>query len=332
MKHEWTAESLLELGRSYQQSQPLLAAAEIGLFEALGEREQTAGDLAAELSTDRRATTYLLDALVAQGVLRKEGDRYAIPSRLAPLLIGSDATSVLPMIRHHATCAQRWSALAEVVRSGRPAVDSTGAPRSAVELRAFLQAMHVVGREVAPGIVAALRPERFRRALDVGGASGTYTLALLHAVPAMRVTLFDRPEVIGMARERLEREGLLDRVDLAGGDFYTDPLPSGHDLVLLSAIVHQNGPAENRALFAKCRAALHPGGSVVIRDILMDPDHTRPPGGALFALNMLVATEEGGSYSFEQLRDDLHAAGFVGIELIQRGTWMDGLIEARRPE
>jgi predicted O-methyltransferase YrrM len=191
--------------------------------------------------------------------------------------------------------------------------------------------MHVVGREVADGIVAAIRPERFRRAMDVGGASGTYTMALLRAVPEMRVTLFDLPNVVDMARNRLRKADLLDRVEIATGDFYADPLPGGHDLVLLSAIIHQNSPAQNRELYENCLNALEPGGTLVIRDLLMDESHTRPPGGALFAINMLVATMGGGTYSYEEIRDDLEAAGFIDVELIQRSMWMDGLVAARRP-
>ena len=129
----------------------------------------------------------------------------------------------------------------------------------------------------------------------------------------------------------LERGGLLERVEIVGGDFYVDALPAGHDLVLLSAIIHQNGPAQNRALYEKCRDALEPGGSLVIRDILMDDAHTEPAGGALFALHMLVATEGGGTYDHDQARRDLEAAGFVDVQIIRRGAWMDSLISARRP-
>jgi predicted O-methyltransferase YrrM len=191
--------------------------------------------------------------------------------------------------------------------------------------------MHVVGRGVADGIVAAMRPERFRHALDVGGASGTYTTALLRAVPEMRVRLFDLPHVVEMARERLRKNGLLERVEIVAGDFYVDPMPGGHDLVLLSAIIHQNSPAQNRALYGKCLGALEPGGCLVIRDIVMDDTHTRPPGGALFAINMLVATEGGGTYDFGQIRADLESAGFAEVELVRRGEWMDSLVTARRP-
>jgi precorrin-6B methylase 2 len=331
MKQNWNAESLLKLSRSYQQSQPMLAAAELGVFETLAESGKSASQVSDALETDLRATELLLNALAAQGVLDKSGEVFSITRELEPLLTGRDETSVMPMIRHHTTCAHRWDTLAEVVRTGRPVHDETALPRTEEGLRAFIQAMHVVGREVADGIVAAMRPERFRRALDVGGGSGTYTHALLSAVPQMRVTLFDLPDVVGMARERLQKSGLLDRVQIATGDFYVDSLPGGHDLVLLSAIIHQNSPVQNRALYEECLGALEPGGSLVIREILMDETHTEPPGGALFAINMLVATAGGGTYSYEEIRCDLELAGFVDVEMIQRGMWMDGLVSARRP-
>jgi len=103
-------------------------------------------------------------------------------------------------------------------------------------------------------------------------------------------------------------------------------------MVLLSAIIHQNSPEHNRALYGKCLDALAPGGTIVIRDIIMDDTHTRPPGGTLFAINMLVGTEGGRCYSFAEIESDLASAGFVEAELVQRGTWMDGLVAARRPE
>jgi ubiquinone/menaquinone biosynthesis C-methylase UbiE len=331
MTQPWTGESLLELCRSYQRSQPLLAAAEVGVFETLAETGKSARQVADALKTDLRATELLLNALSALGVLDKTGDTFSIPRELAPLLTGSDETSVLPMIRHHTTCAHRWDTLARVVHTGRPTFDRASKPRTPTELRAFIKGMHVVGRDVADGVVAGMRPERFRRALDVGGGSGTYTLALLRAVREMSVTLFDLPTVVDMARERMRENDLLDRAELVAGDFYEDPLPGGHDLVLLSAIIHQNSPAQNRALYGKCLDALEPGGSLMIRDILMDDTHTEPPSGALFAINMLVATEGGGTYSYEEIRSDLEAAGFVDVELIERSVWMDSLVSARKP-
>jgi len=331
MAETWTVESIMGSAWRGLGSQPLVAAVELRVFEALGGEAQTAEELAGALGTDRRATEALLNALAAAGLLGKSGDAFAIPPDLIPLLSTAPDTTVLPMIRHQAACAHRWDKLAEVVRTGRPAGTADAMLRDGSEQQAFIQAMHVIGRGLADNIVAVLDPTRFRRALDVGGASGTYTIALLRAAPEMRATLFDLPPVIEMARERLGAQGLLDRVDLTAGDFYEDPLPGGHDLALLSAIIHQNSPQQNRALYAKCLDALDPGGTIVIRDIIMDDSHTKPLRGALFAINMLVNTERGGCYSFAEIRDDLEASGFVDVTLIQQGTWMDGLVSARRP-
>jgi predicted O-methyltransferase YrrM len=235
------------------------------------------------------------------------------------------------MVQHQATCAHRWSRLAEAVRTGRPASEPGSLLADETQRKAFIGAMHVIGRHMADEIVAKIQPSNVQRLLDVGGASGTYTIAFLRASAAIRVTLFDLPPVIELARQRLTQEGLIDRVDLVPGDFYEDSLPEGHDLVLLSAIIHQNRPDQNRDLYAKCLRALVPGGAIVIRDIVMDDSHTRPAGGALFAVNMLVGTEGGGTYSFNEIRADLESAGFGNTELIQQGVWMDGLIQARRP-
>ncbi|MBN1344010.1 MAG: methyltransferase domain-containing protein [Phycisphaerae bacterium] len=331
MADQWTGEAVLKLARSYQDSQALLASSELGIFEALGPAAKTAEDLSGDLGLDKRGIEVILNALVSAGLLAKEGGAFSIPGSLVPFLSETDPLTVLPMVRHQATCAHRWDRLAEVARSGQPPSFIGEMVRDEVQQRAFIQAMHVIGRQMADRIVGILAPTRFRRALDVGGASGTYTIALLRAAPGMRVTLFDLPPVVEMARDRLTEEGLIDRADLACGDFYKDALPGGHDLVLLSAIIHQNSPQQNRALYAKCREALDPGGTLVIRDIVMDDSHTRPPGGAQFAINMLVGTEGGGTYSLAEIKADLEAAGFGGIELLQQGTWMDGLVMARRP-
>ena len=116
-----------------------------------------------------------------------------------------------------------------------------------------------------------------------------------------------------------------------GGDFYEDPLPQGADLAWLGAIIHQNSREQNRALLAKVYEALAPGGQVVIRDVIMDPSRTRPVMGALFAIMMLLATDAGGTYTFEEVSEDLSATGFIDATLVRRGEFMDSLIRATKP-
>ena len=122
----------------------------------------------------------------------------------------------------------------------------------------------------------------------------------------------------------------MDRVELVGGDFYHDELPTGCDLALLSAIIHQNSPEENLDLYRKIHRALLPGGKVLIRDHVMDSAHTHPPQGALFAINMLVATEGGDTYSFDDIEGALEAAEFEDVKMVRKGERMDCLVEARK--
>jgi predicted O-methyltransferase YrrM len=197
---------------------------------------------------------------------------------------------------------------------------------------AFIGAMDAMARARAPELVKTIRPGDARHFLDIGGASGTYTIAFLRAAPQMRATLFDLPPVIALARRRLQAEGMLRRVTLVAGDFYRNPLPTGHDLALLSAIIHQNSRTQNAALYRKTFRALTPGGRLVVRDHIMNPDRTRPRDGALFAVNMLCGTPGGGTYTFPEVREDLKAAGFTRVRLLRKGDdRMNGIVEAFRP-
>ena len=134
-----------------------------------------------------------------------------------------------------------------------------------------------------------------------------------------------------MARQRLADAGLAERVRLVAGDFMEDPLPAGADLAWVSAIVHQNSRAQNRELFAKVFTALAPGGRIAIRDLVMEPSRTRPVAGALFALNMLVGTVGGGTFTFDELREDMEAAGLTHPALLRRDEGMNSVVVAAKP-
>jgi ubiquinone/menaquinone biosynthesis C-methylase UbiE len=197
-------------------------------------------------------------------------------------------------------------------------------------IKSFIGAMHNAALKTAPEVVAAVNSDSAHHLIDVGGGSGSYTIAFLNARPNMKATLFDLPEVIEMARERLQSAGLISRVTLKAGDFYKDELPGGNDLVLLSAIIHQNGPAQNEALFRKIYRCLDACGRIIVRDHVMSEDRTQPPEGAMFAVNMLVGTPDGGTYTFDEIKEGLSVAGFTRIRLI-RTKGMFSLVEGFKP-
>ena len=306
------------------------AAAELDLFTLLGDAALSAEHLAGQLKTNLRATTILLDALAALGLLDKQEHHYSVPAELRPLLAADSPESILPMILHQMNLVRNWSQLARVVKSGEPAVHQPSIRGAEGDRAAFIGAMHAISAPMADPLVARLGPPQFRHLLDVGGASGTWTLALLRGSPGGRATIFDLPDAVEQARSRMAETGFLDRVSFAAGDFYDDDLPGGADLVWLSAIVHQHSREDSRELFEKIHAALVPGGRLLIRDIVMEPDRVRPVDGALFAVNMLVATAQGGTFTFDEFVEDLHAAGFVDVKLLIKDAWMNSVIEARR--
>lgn len=330
MAIRWTADRVLTTARSFQQPCVLAAAVDLDVFTVLATRPMDAAGLAVHLRTDTRATTVLLDTLASMGLLNKRGGTYRVPAAVAELLTENGARSVLPMVRHQANCMRRWVQLPWVVQSGQPAERKPSIRGPGADQASFIGAMHTISEPVAREVIASLGPMSFRHLLDVGGGSGTWTIALLEAAPEAKATLFDLPDVIPMARERLTGAGLAERVALVPGDFYTDPLPPGADLVWLSAIAHQNSREQNRTLFEKIHGALAPGGTLLIRDVVMSDDHVRPPAGTLFAINMLVATEAGGTYSLAEYAEDLQAAGFTSVEQVRRDPWMDSVVRAVR--
>ncbi len=327
-----TREQILEMAASFCPACVLGAAAELNVFAAIGDGQLSLDEVAGRLQSDRRATRMLLDALVAVRMLEKQADQYSLPEGLRPLLTEGSPGSVLPMIHHSMNILRNWTQLAWVVKAGIPGPRVASIRGFEADRAAFIAAMHVVSDPIADDLVARLRPLEFKHVLDVGGASGTWTFAFLRANPRARATIFDLPDAIQQARDRFADTEFADRVAFAAGDFYRDELPAGADLAWVSAIIHQHGREDSRELFAKVHRALEPGGHIAIRDIVMEPCRTRPILGAMFAINMLVNTDRGDTYTFAEIAEDLEAAGFTAAEHRVRAEDMSSVVVARKPE
>ena len=327
----WTRDAVLDLAAAYRPVCVLAAAADLEVFDALGHDTLSADALADRLHTDPRATTILLDALAAMDLLDKAPHGYTVPPAVADVLTRTGANSVLAITQHNANCMRRWMPLARVVQTGVPGERVPSVRGADADLAAYIQGMDDLNRAVAPDLVGRIPGLRFRHLLDVGGASGTWTIAFLRAALGATATLFDRAQVIPIARARIAQAGLADRVRLVPGDFHTDDLPPGADCVWLGSVVHQNSREQNRRLFAKCWGALDRGGQILIRDAVVDASRTRPVGGALFAVHMLAVTAAGNAFTFAELRDDLQHAGFTGVTLAEQAELMNGLVRASKP-
>jgi hypothetical protein len=321
--------SILGEVTGFLKSRVILTAAELDLFTRLAGGSAGAEDLVQELGCDRRALTRLLDCLVTLKLIFKEEGSYTVTEQGA-LLSSDHPETELPMVLHLSGLWQSWGNLTQTVKIGENLNRKPMAERGKDSLKAFIGAMHVVGQKLSMDIADSYDLSSFGKLLDIGGGSGTYTMAFLKKSPKMTAVLFDLPDVISMAEDTLGQEGLLERVELVAGDFYTDELPRGCDLALLSAIIHQSSPEENLEIYHKIHRALVPNGKVLIRDHVMDADRTHPPQGAMFAINMLVNTKGGDTYTLDDIRTALETAGFVDVRQVRTGENMDCLVEARK--
>jgi SAM-dependent methyltransferase/predicted transcriptional regulator len=323
-------ETIMAEARSFMKSRVILTAAELDFFTFLDKKPATAKEIAKRGGLNVRATTRVLDCLVALGLLEKNSDLYH-NTEMGAYFSAHHPETVLPVIIHFNHLWTSWSELTDIVKKGTDKESSAGPKFSDTELKAFVGAMHVIAQNLSREIADVYDLKPYKRLLDVGGASGTYTIAFLKKNPRMKAIIFELEDVVPLARERLKAEGLLKRTELIAGDFYQDELPKGCDLALLSAIIHQNSEKDNLRLYQRVFRALEPGGTALIRDHVMDESRIHPPAGTLFAINMLLQTRDGDTYTFQEIKKTLEKAGFVDIQLIRTGEKMDCLVEARKP-
>jgi (2Fe-2S) ferredoxin/SAM-dependent methyltransferase len=315
--------------RAFQESRILLTAIELDLFTAVGAGAD-AYTVARSLRTDPRATESLLNALTAMDLLHRQEGRYKNGPLAARFLVTGAADDSRLALLHTAGLWNRWSTLTECVRQGRSVTYEEMGARGPDWTEAFIAAMHKNATFRAPMVAEGIGLEGVRRVLDVGGGSGAYAIAFAQARPEITADILDLPTVVPIARQHVERAGLGDRVKARAGDLRADPFGTGYDLLLFSAICHMNSPDENRAMLRKAFGALSPSGRVAIHDFILNPEKTGPKTGALFAINMLVGTRGGSSYSGPEYAEWLRDAGFDEIRHVPlHGP--TGLVIGRRP-
>ncbi len=317
--------------RSFMKSRVILSAAELNFFTTLSTNFLSAKELADMLGLNDRVTTRILDCLITYDLIEKKNGRYRTTEN-GSNLSALHPKSILPMVKHMNVIWDNWSCLTECIKKGtnphlKPVVDS----QSEEDRKSFIGAMHVAATNLSGKIANTYDLSSFNKLLDIGGGSGAYTIAFLKQYPQLNAIIFDLEGVIPIAEEKIKEKNLQDRVSLVTGDFYKDELPTGCDIALLSAIIHQNSPSQNYELYQKIYRVLDSGGTLLIRDHIMDDSRTKPPAGAIFALNMIVNTPAGDTYTFSEVKDTLEMVGFLDVKLIMAGEKMDCLVEAIKP-
>ncbi len=302
--------------RGYMESRAMLTALELDVFSAVG-TGSTAGDVARKVLTNPRATEMLLNALVAMGLMVKDRGAFRNTPATARYFSEESKDNARPGLLHIANLWHRWSTLTECVRAGTAVGrrEDTGTNKGWTE--DFIAAMHRNARERAPHVVHAIGTEGVERLLDVGGGSAAYSIAFAQASDKVHATVLDLPNVLPIAERHINEAGLAARIETNAGDLRHDHFGTGFNLVLVLAICHMLSPEENQDLLRRCFEALAPRGRLVIQDFVLESEKTAPKQGALFALNMLVGTSAGSTYSGDEYSAWMRAAGFHEVRQIR---------------
>jgi len=267
------------------------------------------------------------NACVGLGFLKKQGGQYANAPVASVYLCRSSERALTGYILYSNDVLFRmWVHLEDAVREGshrwKQAFGVEGAIfdhffKTDEATCAYPTGMHAYGLISSPPVVAAFDPTRFRRLIDLGGATGHLALAACARYPDLRAALFDLPRVIEVARSIAGS-----RIELIAGDFFTDPLPEA-DLFAVGRILHDWSEEKIRALLAKIYARLPEGGGLLIAEKLLDEDKSGPTWAQMQSLNMLVCTE-GRERTLSEYRVLLERAGFTQVD----GRWTGAPLDA----
>lgn len=325
-------EPLHQMIFSFIPSRVLTAGLQLGVFSHLAAGKKTVEEVARAGAVSERGMRMLLDALVACQLLTQKDARYELTPLAARFLV-RESPDYLGLLMEQDSLWESWGHLTEVIRSGLP-IHRVEAQELAEQFFPILvQTLHVLHRERARRMAQALgvgNPRKGLRALDVACGSGVWGIAVAEADAEARVTAQDFPAMLAVTREYLKRHGVERQFDFLPGDLKAADFGRGRfDLALLGNIVHSEGEESSRNLLRRIHAALRPGGQVVIIDFLPNDDRTGPPFPVFFALNMLLHTQHGNTFTLAEFRRWLEEAGFARIETADIGSHSPLVIGSR---
>ncbi|MGA2267546.1 MAG: methyltransferase [Bryobacteraceae bacterium] len=317
-----TPEKIQQLAWGYAPPLIIEAALRHGVFDLLDGGSKTVEEVAARSGASARGLRAVMNALAGLQLLTKDGGgRYGLTADSAAFLVSGKPGFLGGVIRHTSTqLVPKWLALDEAVRTGKPAASVNREKVGAQFFHEFVEDIFPMSYPSAQRLAEALEIAETKkpvRVLDLAAGSGVWGVALAQKSPRVTVTAVDWPGVLDITRKVAARSGVAKRFSFVAGDLATADFGCGHDIATLGHILHSEGEKRGRALLKKTFHALAPGGTIAIAEFLVDDERTGPPVGLIFAVNMLVNTDEGDTWSFGEIAGWLRVAGFEDPRTIE---------------
>jgi len=317
-----TPERIYQLAWGYAPPLILEAALRHRVFDVLDGGAKSLKEIHEATGASERGLYPILNFLVGMSFLAKDSEgKFTLTPESATFLVSTKPTFSGGLIRH---CSEhlvpRWLHLNETVGTGKPYTPVNQEHGGAEFFESFVTDIFPMSYRVAQELAGHLNlaaAEREVRVLDLGAGSGVWGIGLAQSSPQVTVTAVDWHAVIPVTRKTATRFGVADRFTFVEGDLHNVDFGSGHDIATLGHILHSEGIELSRKLLARTFHALARGGTIAVQEFLVNHDHTGPVNGLIFAVNMLVNTENGGTYSFEEISGWLGEAGFVNPRTIE---------------
>jgi SAM-dependent methyltransferase len=314
----YSSSELMQMITGYQRSRIILSAVELNIFDELNEHELSSEELAGKINAVPNSLEKLLNVLTSYKLLYKKDGKYSNAESSANFLVKS-SPSFLGGVMHQNHLWNTWSKLSEVVKNKDAQKESEINQRGDEWLKAFIAAMHTRGISRAKAVKELINFSGVKRVLDIGGGSGVFAAAFINDDPSMSAIVFDLPIVIPITQEYIIKQNMSGRIATLAGNYLKDDIGNGYDFIFLSAVIHSNSYDENALLIKKCASALNRNGKIAVLDYIMNDDRTAPLAGAIFAINMLVGSDEGTTYTEKEVKEWMAAAGLNKFGLTDAG-------------
>ncbi len=323
-----TPERILQTATGFMPSRTLQTAVSLDLFTRLGKGGMTAEQLRTALELAPRASPDFFDALVALKFLERDGDGAdAVYRNTAETAMFLDRTSpawiggIVEMA--HDRLYPFWGDLREGLKTGLVQNEAKRTGKSLfaelyadpARLEQFMAAMSGASTGNFMMLAQKFDFSRYKTLCDAGGADGILAMTVARAHPHMSCISADLSVVEPIAKRRIAREGLADRVKTAAIDFLTGPLPKA-DVITMGMVLHDWNLKIKQMLIEKAYAALPEGGAFIVIERLIDDARREGVLGLMMSLNMLIETGDGFDYSAADFEGWCRKVGFKRFEVI----------------
>jgi hypothetical protein len=307
----------MQLGLGFWASKALLSAVELNLFTTLAQGSLTAETITQRLGLHPRSARDFLDALVALGMLERNGDQYANTPETA-LFLDKTKPSYIGGVLEMANGRlwQFWGSLTEALRTGEPQNESKGGEdlfgalyADPVRLEGFLKAMSGISLGSAIAIAQKFPWANYQTFIDIGAAQGAVPVQVASAHPHLTGGGFDLSPVRPIFEQYVAQHSLSDRLRFYEGDFFRDALPSA-DVLIMGHVLHDWDLQQKCSLLAKAYEALPSGGALIVYEAIIDDQRRENAFGLLMSLNMLIETPGGFDYTGADCCQWMQQVGF----------------------